>query len=151
FVKPPTQTGDSKFVGQVEQMHVSRCFQASKGKMGCLTCHNPHEYPLASERVAYYRARCQKCHADKGCSVPREIRAQTSKDDNCVHCHMPAGPSDIQHHSITDHRIPRRPTASTEDAGPASGEMPMLLFHRDLLKPDDREAARDLGIALMDR
>jgi Flp pilus assembly protein TadD len=151
FVKPPSQTGDSKFVGQVEQMHASRCFQASNGKMGCLTCHNPHEYPPASKRVAYYRDRCQQCHADKGCSVSREVRVQTSKDDNCLHCHMPAGPSDIQHHSITDHRIPRRPASVATDTNPANDDMPMLLFHRSLLKPDDREAARDLGIALMDR
>jgi len=29
--------------------------------------------------------------------------------------------------------------------------MPLLLFHRGLLPPGDRESARDLGIALMDR
>jgi Flp pilus assembly protein TadD len=151
FVKPPLQTGDSKFVGQVEQMHASRCFQASNGKMGCLTCHDPHDYPPVGERVAYYRDRCQTCHTEKGCSIPREVRVQTSKDDNCPQCHMPAGPSDIQHHSITDHRIPRRPASEATDANPANDDMPMLLFHRGLLQPDDREAARDLGIALVDR
>ena len=26
-------------------MHESRCFRASRGKMGCISCHDPHELP----------------------------------------------------------------------------------------------------------
>jgi Flp pilus assembly protein TadD len=149
YVKPPALE-DHKFVGQVEQMHASRCYQASKGRMGCIDCHDPHVHPTAEKRVAYYRDRCLACHETKGCSVPLAERTRTSKDDNCLHCHMPAGESDIQHHSITDHRVPRRPEAAPAVAD-RTDDLPMVHFHRELLPADDREAARDLGIALVDR
>jgi predicted CXXCH cytochrome family protein len=134
-------------------MHASRCFRASAGRMGCISCHDPHVSPAAGQRVNYYRDRCLNCHAERGCSLPLEARRQTSKDDNCVQCHMPTGESDIQHHSITDHRIPRRPGEPVPaEAAPAGDEgLPIRLFHRQLLDAADREAARDLGVALVDR
>jgi tetratricopeptide (TPR) repeat protein len=150
FIQPPG-TADTRFVGQVEQMYASRCSQASKGALGCISCHDPHHYPAVDERVAYYRKHCLQCHErQKPCSLPFPDRQQTSKDDNCVHCHMPAGESNIQHHSITDHRIPRRP-ADSAPAGSRGDELPMLLFHHDLLAAGDPDVVRDLGIALVDR
>jgi hypothetical protein len=152
FVKPPAAADSQKFVGQVEQMHASRCFTASNGKMGCVSCHDPHVYPAAAEKVTYYRDRCLRCHGEAACSVPPAVRRQTSKDDSCIQCHMPAGESDIQHHSITDHRVPRRlGEASPPGPKPTDDEMPIRLFHRDLLSADDPDAGRDLGVALMDR
>ena len=53
---------DTKAVGQVEQMHLSRCFQASAGELGCASCHDPHELPAVDERTTYYRKRCLDCH-----------------------------------------------------------------------------------------
>src|SRR5262245_14049817 len=50
---------DSKLVSSVEQLYVSRCFQASKGKMGCTSCHEPHRLPEATKRTDFYRGRCQ--------------------------------------------------------------------------------------------
>lgn len=157
FVKAGTSTGPEKFVGQVEQMHASRCYRESKGRqggnqgdaLGCISCHDPHVYPAPADRVAYYRERCQRCHADRGCSLPLAVRKETSKDDNCLQCHMPAGGSDIQHHSITNHRIPRH----TDEAEPPGDDddMPMRLFHKELVDSADPESQRDLGIALMER
>jgi hypothetical protein len=153
FVKSETQGDAHKFVGQVEQMHASRCFQASKGRMGCISCHDPHVQPSAEKRVAHYHERCLRCHADQGCSLPVDARRQTSKDDNCLLCHMPTGESDIQHHSITDHRVPRRPQDAAKRGPMASArdDMPMVLFHQQLLPTSDPEAARDLGVALVER
>ena len=71
FVKGPSH-GRTRFFGQVEQMYESRCFVASRGKMGCISCHDPHSLPSASEKVEYYRGRCMECHAEKGCRLPRE-------------------------------------------------------------------------------
>jgi Tfp pilus assembly protein PilF len=149
YVKPPS-AGEHKFVGQVEQMVASRCYQASDGRMACISCHDPHVFPGAEERVAYYRDRCLSCHGKKGCSLPLADRRAGSKDDNCMQCHMPAGESDIQHHSITDHRIPRRSTDAGQVAAQGDG-LPIVHFHKRLLPADDPEAARDLGIALADR
>jgi tetratricopeptide (TPR) repeat protein len=123
--------------------------------MGCISCHDPHVWPAAGERVAYYKGRCLECHAEQGCSFPAADRQNTTPADNCLECHMPVGGSDIQHHSITDHRIPRHRMAAAEGwplAGlPAQDTTPMLLFHRDEVGPNDPDAARNLGVALVDR
>ena len=42
-------------VGHVEQMATSRCFDASKGQLGCISCHDPHRLPAPATKVAYYR------------------------------------------------------------------------------------------------
>jgi predicted CXXCH cytochrome family protein len=133
-------------------MHASACFRGSKGRMGCASCHDPHAVPAAAGRVAYYRGRCLECHKQHGCSLPLARSLQSSKEDSCVQCHMPAGPSDIPRHSITDHRVPRQPGApGPAPAAPEEGGMPLRLFHRDLIAGDDPDADRDLGVALVDR
>jgi Tfp pilus assembly protein PilF len=155
FVRPASSAASKKFVGHVEQMHASRCFLASSGKMGCSTCHDPHQLPAAAERVAYYRDRCLSCHAEKDCTLPIRVRLKKSSQDSCIDCHMPAGQSDIPHASITDHRIPRHiePLAPLEQESkpPTSDELPLVHFHRMLVEPGCTDIARDLGIALMDR
>jgi Tfp pilus assembly protein PilF len=154
FVRP-ADANEMKFVGQVEQMHASRCFVSSAGKMGCSTCHDPHHFPSTQERVAYHRDRCLECHEQKPCSLPMTVRVRKSKPDSCIDCHMPAGKSDIPHASVTDHRIVRQvePQERTEPAPgprrPLDGRL--VHFHRDLVRVDDPEVRRDLGIAQMDR
>lgn len=58
-------------------LNQSRCFQQSRGKLGCLTCHDAHS--KLSRDTARYNATCQGCHA--------KTRAHGT---NCVDCHMPA-------------------------------------------------------------
>ncbi|MCI0460456.1 MAG: tetratricopeptide repeat protein [Gemmataceae bacterium] len=155
FVRPATPGRSLKFVGHVEQMQGSRCFQQSGGKLGCISCHDPHQQPTPQERVSYYRDRCLHCHTDAGCSVPVATRRQKSKEDSCVQCHMPAGGSEIAHTSITDHRIPRQADEGVPVDSRAPrllpGEIPLVHFHKDQVAPDDPEVERDLAIALMDR
>jgi hypothetical protein len=104
--------GASKAVSQVEQMRASVCFQKSQEKMGCISCHDPHQWPKPAERAEYYRARCNDCHAERGCSLSADERAKNA--DSCVACHMPrATPKDIVHASQTDHRILRTPLANS--------------------------------------
>jgi PAS domain S-box-containing protein len=45
-------------VGQVEQMKASRRYRASQGRLGCVSCHDPHEVPGPEEKTAYFRERC---------------------------------------------------------------------------------------------
>jgi Flp pilus assembly protein TadD len=156
FVAPAGSGETKKFVGHVEQMHASRCFGASAGKMGCISCHDPHQLPSAIERIAYYRDRCLTCHAEKGCSLSVSERLQKSKADSCIDCHMPAGKSDIPHASVTDHRILLRPEPSGPPEPAPHGfdpqHQPLLVhFHRDLVGKDYSDIDRDLGIGLMDR
>jgi Flp pilus assembly protein TadD len=154
FVRPASQGEARKFVGHVEQMHASRCFVASGGKMGCITCHDPHRLPAASERVDYYRDRCLTCHGNKDCTLPANVRLQTSTQDSCIDCHMPVGKSSVPHASITDHSVPRKvepPPRKDLQNPPQLNELPLVYFHRDLAAPKEMEPVRELGIALMDR
>ena len=154
FVKVATD-GRTRFFGQVEQMQESRCFRASQGKMGCISCHDPHELPDPSQKAAYYRERCLACHSEKGCSLPRPQRLAGGRDDRCIDCHMPRSPNEqVPHTATTLHLIPRfkdRPGA--EDGtrtSLANGGVPLVPFHRDQVEESERSAvSRDLGIALV--
>ncbi len=113
FVQDRSRDSHHKAVNHVEQMHLSRCYQRGTGakKLGCVSCHDPHEKPTAERRVEFYRGRCLECHREHGCTMPREARLRTSKEDSCIACHMPGySASDIAHTAATDHRIVRRPT-----------------------------------------
>src|SRR5207245_5335982 len=78
FVFPPNQSDAKRAVGHVEQMYASRCFQASRQKLGCLSCHDPHDYPSANEKPKFYRDRCLTCHEEKICALEPSVRRRTS-------------------------------------------------------------------------
>jgi tetratricopeptide (TPR) repeat protein len=159
FVRAAAVTNNPRAVSHVEQMHASRCFQASAGRMGCISCHDPHRLPEPAERVAYYRDRCLACHRQDGCTLPLAERQRTNPADNCTACHMPARhSSNIAHASITDHRVIRRPDGDTprertrEDEEQTS-EAPLVPFHRQAMgskEGADPAQGRDLGVALID-
>lgn len=152
FIRRPEYTDDHRSVSQVEQMRVSRCFQKSGGGMACISCHDPHRVPEQDARTSYYRNRCLTCHTEHSCSLPPTIRREKSKEDSCIQCHMPRfGSSNIAHTAVTDHRILRQPSDKERElAGPqpAPDEIPIVHFHRHLVKADDPDVARDLAIAL---
>ena len=149
---------DRKAVNHVEQMYLSKCFQLSEDKgderkMGCTSCHDPHEQETPGRRVVHYRERCLTCHRQRvrGCSISEEARRLENKDDSCINCHMPPYSStDVAHHASSDHRIilrqekdaPARPTLAPRDAGFNS-------FYGGPVDPRDEESTRDLGIALV--
>jgi Tfp pilus assembly protein PilF len=150
FVKK-SSLDDPKLLSTVEALHQSKCFRKSEGRLGCISCHDPHSLPEPDQRLAYYRGRCMQCHADKGCSLP--LTDRRAKEDNCIACHMTSiNPSDIAHVTISDHSIPRCPGAlrETVPVGFPEDPLPLLHFHRDLLEPNDKGVSRELGIMLAD-
>ena len=108
----------ARLTSNVEQMHSSRCFQQSDGKMGCISCHDAHYHPKPAERKDYYRARCLSCHEQEGCSLPAAEQSAPPASNSCTFCHMPKlVTSDIAHSSQADHRILRFP--ATNDVEPS--------------------------------
>jgi predicted CXXCH cytochrome family protein len=132
-------------VGHVEQMHLSRCYQATK-TLTCLTCHDPHNEPEPADRVAHYRAVCVNCHRPQRCTVPVARRQRESPDNNCVFCHMPTSSTEIPHIAFTHHRIGLHKRAAQKghagDHGPGVLE-PFLDLAR--LSAIDRQRSLGLG------
>jgi len=151
---PEATAEDNRFASQPEQMQASRCFRASQGRLGCISCHDPHVFPTAEEKTAYFRDRCLGCHADRGCSLPAKVRLERNRGDNCVGCHMPRlSSSNNTHVATTNHRIPRH--ADLESKSRVRNDQPeprhplLVNFHRALMDDDDlTRAERERGMAL---
>jgi len=87
-------------------MRLSKCYRDSGGKLGCISCHDPHVQPVGEESPAYFRRKCLACHTEKSCAVPVTIRQRKNPPDDCAGCHMPKRDVSVISHSIlTNHRI----------------------------------------------
>ena len=147
FVRHPDLAEAHRSVGQFEQMEQSRCFVSSAGKLGCVSCHDPHGVPAADAKPAFYRAKCLTCHERKGCTAPPADRQ--ARADSCVACHMPrADSANIVHASVTDHRIPRRPTPPAARQPLAADAFPLLPFRVGPFAPPETDRERDYGVVL---
>ncbi len=142
-------------VGHVEQMESSRCFRASQGRLGCISCHDPHRLPAPSTKTAYYRERCLACHEQRGCVLPAAERRAQGQGEDCVACHMPRlAITNIPHTAATNHGIPRGGVPGFVAEGPRDGpgqpmEIPLRDYHWALMSEDERrDSARDLGVAV---
>src|SRR5262249_25165359 len=147
------QSESHRFASQVEQMYASGCFRASNGKMGCISCHDPHQVPPVDQKAAFFRDRCLKCHDDQSCSLTPARRREKARDDSCIQCHMEKFEnSDIGHMASTDHRILRR-ADRVGAAGRLSDLRPVddtfVYFYKDSTRVNDPNVSRDLGVALM--
>jgi Tetratricopeptide repeat/Cytochrome c554 and c-prime len=112
FLVPPTPDSppNADHVEHYYSMILSKCYRASKGRLSCLSCHDPHMQPTEAEAPAYYNRKCMACHTTKSCRLPMAARLKTAPKDNCIGCHMPK--RDIQvisHSTATNHRIVATP------------------------------------------
>jgi hypothetical protein len=146
--------GRFEAVGHVEQMELSRCYRASRGELGCISCHDAHSLPPPATKADYYRGRCLECHAQKGCAVSVAERRARGPGEDCIACHMPrSGITNIPHTVATDHRIPRGvPGAVLQGPELAAGQprdVPLMDYHFGVMTAlERRDAERDLGVAL---
>jgi Tfp pilus assembly protein PilF len=141
FSVPPAIKG-SHFVllDQFEQLKLSKCWRASNGRLGCVTCHDPHVQLQGTEAVASFRGRCLTCHTATSCTQSRAKRQATAPADNCILCHMPQQISEkIDHTSIADHRILR----SQSEIPDTLRETPPLDLIADT-QPSDADATQTL-------
>ncbi|HTF64681.1 MAG TPA: hypothetical protein VK638_18530, partial [Edaphobacter sp.] len=109
---PPTRESppSADHVEHYYSMMLSKCYRASKGRLSCITCHDPHVEPSREEAPAYFNGRCLTCHTNQSCTLPVQVRMQQKPVNDCIGCHMPK--RDIQvisHSSATNHRIVTRP------------------------------------------
>jgi Flp pilus assembly protein TadD len=152
FLRAPEFTDNQKAGSHGAQMAVSRCYQASSGALGCISCHDAHRLPPPQTKAEFYRERCLQCHSDRPCALPEATRRARLASDDCTTCHMPrAASSNIAHTAVTDHRILRRadrPSKARPPSPSRRGAMPLVLFHQGQAGPDNPELARDLGLAL---
>jgi len=70
----------------------SRCFQASKDTLSCLTCHKPHSN-VSSNKETYEKA-CLSCHDTSGSTSKTQGQAAVkacpvNPKSGCISCHMP--------------------------------------------------------------
>jgi tetratricopeptide (TPR) repeat protein len=93
-----------------------------------------------------------QCHTEESCGLPAAVRREKQKEDSCVACHMPRTGTEVNHTSVTDHRIRRR--ADGPAAAPAVRQTPgpsdLVLFESERVDPRGEEARRGLGLALME-
>ncbi len=93
-----------EIVNSVYRLRQSKCFTESAGKLGCTTCHNPHDVKRGAEGRVLYAKACQGCHQEMS------AKAGHPKAADCASCHMPRRRTeDVVHAVMTDHRIVRRP------------------------------------------
>jgi hypothetical protein len=150
FVRHPHLADLKRSVGQFEQMHESKCFIQSAGRLGCTSCHDPHSKPAEVGGARHYADRCMTCHGVDSKECSERLAVRKLKDDNCLDCHMPkSDSSSIVHASVTDHRVPRRPIASIKPFGLEPGDIPLVRFSVGSHGPGAMESDRDLGIALV--
>lgn len=128
-------------------LELSKCYQASHGKLTCSTCHSVHHEARPGEEKAAYRAACLTCHTVKSCTLKPEDTKRVAVADYCVECHMEKRPvAGIAHSNDTKHRIVRYPGQPLPDVAfeQPRPDLPGLLWmNRPAGEPDARMP--DLG------
>jgi hypothetical protein len=123
----------------------SACKRASRDRLWCGSCHDPHALPGSAQRVAWFRRKCLECHFDRRCKETQARRA--TQHDDCIACHMPeAQVTDAQHVVFTDHSIPRRPRTLS---APPAADAELVPFGGGGASP--RDLALAYGIAASER
>lgn len=137
YLPEPADPARITLLAHSERLVRSTCFRKSQGKLVCTTCHDPHE-SSHTQAAASWNAACQGCHQQQRCSETPAARA--ARRDDCVGCHMRAGPAeDMPEVLVTDHWIQRRPPP----IAPGRAERPHALVRWSTLLGEPVAAAAD--------
>lgn len=130
----------------VMQLFSSRCYNESRGTLGCISCHDPHARPAEPDRPSYYQSKCLQCHEDGSCGLSISERSNSPSGNFCISCHMPRLPTpSVPHTALTDHRILARPNLSLAENRKTAR---VQFFREDQLRVSVQLLRRARGIAL---
>ncbi|MCI0698032.1 tetratricopeptide repeat protein [candidate division KSB1 bacterium] len=111
YVIDNSSPGDLRVASHGQRLTSSACYIKSNGKLGCITCHNPHQ-PVKTVARSFFNETCLSCHSLAALSQGKP-RAQHDANGDCVACHMPQGKtSDVGHVNFTEHWIQKEPAVS---------------------------------------
>ena len=130
-------------------LELSKCYQASHGRLTCSVCHSTHHLPRPEDEKAAYRAACLSCHTGASCELKPEDPKRVAVKDYCVECHMEKrAVAGIAHSNDTKHRIVRYPGQALPDVAfeQPKADLPGLLWMNRPAQPD----ARVPGPAVLD-
>lgn len=151
FTRGTRVQGDAgtEAVSQVEQMQASRCYQASAGRFGCTSCHDPHRVPPRDQIAEAYRQKCLACHSSPQVECAESAAARDAEQNSCIACHMPKlRATDVPHTSQTDHRVPRR--KGTVSPAEAQDQSRFQVFGAAESQVPDDELQRARGLLMIE-
>jgi hypothetical protein len=123
-------------------LELSKCYQASHGRLTCSTCHSVHHFPKPEDEKTAYRAACLTCHQETSCTLKPDDSKRQAVGDYCVDCHMEKRPvAGIAHSNDTKHRIVRFPGQPLPEVAfeQPKPDLPALLWmNRPAGEPDAR-------------
>jgi hypothetical protein len=123
-------------------LEMSKCYQATHGRLTCGTCHSIHHQPKPGEEKTAYRAACLTCHTVKSCTLKPEDARRIAAEDYCVQCHMEKrAVAGVAHSDDTKHRIVRYPGQPLPDVAfeqPRQDLPGLLWLNRPESEPDAR-------------
>jgi tetratricopeptide (TPR) repeat protein len=138
---------------QADRMILSRCYTESRGRLECLTCHDPHVTVYHDERPDdYFTQRCRGCHEQEACAAPAHSRQSKQPADDCVACHMRKAEADDQRFAeFTDHWIRRNLEVTGPDHRGSQDVEPIDREHFATLSEGERAFYTARANALMAR
>jgi predicted CXXCH cytochrome family protein len=109
FDREKGNLGNFEIAQGAYRLRASECFLKSEGKLGCTTCHNPHDVPRGEQATTHYNQVCLSCHQS---TLEASSAGPHKAGGNCVSCHMPKRRTDDAIHVVmTEHLITKRPPA----------------------------------------
>lgn len=89
------------------RLYQSQCYTESFGKLGCISCHDPHVKIKEENKIEHFKTVCTSCHEPHQRFVNTGKFKNISMDD-CTSCHMQQQRTqDVIHTFTTDHKISR--------------------------------------------